>query len=132
MNKKLDLIVIDDDRVIQMQIQQFLEGVDINYEFYSCPEEGFSRLQENGAVICILDYMMPKMTGEELAVKFSEQLLFEKGDMYLYTSKEFNDEERFKMMTLGFKAILQNPMTKEEFLNILDDHGLLNKSLKAA
>ena len=127
----LDLLIIDDDPVMEMHFKQILKGIDINYEFYACPEEGFDRLKQNGAVIFIVDLMMPKLTGEEIAIKFSEEMLFEKGDIYLYTAKEFNDDERFKMLTLGFLKILKKPMKKETFISILDEHGLLNKKAAA-
>lgn len=129
---KPDILVIDDDPVIQMQLKEYLEGTSLICEFYTCPEEGFDKLKVNGARVCILDYMMPRLTGEEIAIKFSEELLFEKGSIYLYTSKEFSDNERFKMLTLGFSEILKKPMTKEKLFQILADNGIAVDSEIAA
>lgn len=131
-DKKPKLIIIDDDPVVEAYFKEALDEIGMEYEYFSDSEFGFERLKENGAVVCIMDYIMPKYTGEELAIKFSEELLFQKGDIYLYTSKEFNDSDRFKMLTLGFKEIIKKPMSKDKLLELLEEHQILPEKKIAA
>ncbi len=69
MKNNFKVILVDDDEDILWINQLILEEVGYSVDVSNDPEEALNRVLSEDYNVAILDYMMPKMKGDELAEK---------------------------------------------------------------
>ena len=117
--KKIDLVIVDDDPIVGKVLMQMLEDFDLNVHFYTDSITALPRIVAERPRLVILDYNMPGLDGHQLIVKFSEALIFQTTSVMLLTSEVLSDIDKIKLMTLGFEKIIRKPITKEALVEIL-------------
>ena len=63
------ILAIDDDRTVLRLIEKAFEGADVELTTVTNAEEGMTLLLKGGIDVCLLDIMLPEMSGLELAKK---------------------------------------------------------------
>jgi len=72
-NKKINVVVIDDEREILSSIERFLVKNDYSVKTYENPLTALSSLPKDTDVV-LLDVMMPQINGLDLLPKLTEKL----------------------------------------------------------
>ena len=68
------ILIIDDDDQLTELLTEFLESYKYDIIIKHTPEEGLKYLEKNEVNIIILDIMLPKMDGLQLAMYLSKEL----------------------------------------------------------
>lgn len=130
-NESVDLVIVDDDPIIGKVLMNMLAGFDLNVHFFDDSVEALPRIIADRPRLVILDYNMPGLDGHQLIVKFSEKLIFQTTSVMLFTAENLNEMEKIKLMTLGFEKIIPKPISKSDFISIIEE-SLGQLKLKAA
>ena len=70
--KKIKILLAEDDVNLGSLLQQYLEAKDYDTQLFADGEEAYKAYMQNDFDLCILDVMMPKRDGFELAKSFDE------------------------------------------------------------
>ncbi len=124
MPKINNIFVIDNDESALKVVESFLKDFPFNIELFTNPNEALDKLESVGPDLIFLDYFMPEMLGSEFMVKVSERLLHNNNwEVYLITSKEFNEEEKMSLLTLGITQIFSKPLKKESLISAINEYS---------
>ena len=119
------ILFVDDDREIANTGKEILESYGYQVESQTCPEEVLEafRNRPDKFDLAIVDLIMPKMTGEELA----EEFMRIRPDIPIILCTG-NDEEIYKERArkIGIKAVIAKPVTGRGLVNAI------KKALKEA
>jgi chemotaxis family two-component system response regulator PixG len=119
--ESVDLVIVDDDPIIGKVLMTMLSGFDLNIHFYDDSVEALPRIVADKPKLVILDYNMPGLDGHQLIVKFSENLIFQTTSVMLFTAEDLSEMEKIKLMTLGFEKIISKPISKSDFIGLMQE-----------
>jgi DNA-binding response OmpR family regulator len=121
----IKILYTEDDPTLAFLTKDNLEQN--NYEVIHCEDgiSGFEAFQKNNFDICILDIMMPKMDGFELATEIRK---LDVDVPIIFLSAKTLKEDRIKGLRLGADDFLVKPFSIEELL--LKIEIFLRRSLK--
>ena len=119
--KKLDLLVIDDEPMMQRIFENLLKGHDFKFSCVTKPEEALKQLKEQKPALVLLDYHMPEMSGRDMIIKISEAHMFGHTRFFLYTSDKLNEDEVIQMRTVGFEGVIQKPIDKKTLVDLIQE-----------
>ncbi|MBC8418057.1 MAG: response regulator [Desulfobacteraceae bacterium] len=126
--KRIRILVVDDDPIIVETIVQALEEDEHDYEVISASDGFEAGLQVNHFKphLLILDIMMPDIKGYEVCRKIKSD--DETKDIKIIVLSAYLDEEKFKKMKeygadLCFSKPLPLPQLKEEVARLLGGTG---------
>ena len=112
------ILFVDDDREIANTGKEILESYGYQVESQTCPEEVLEafRNRPDKFDLAIVDLIMPKMTGEELA----EEFMRIRPDIPIILCTG-NDEEIYKERArkIGIKAVIAKPVTGRGLVNAI-------------
>ena len=115
---KKRLMVIDDSRMMELQIQKLLEGSEFEVAAYC--ENGEEAIECYGAIhpdITTIDIIMPGIDGLETA----RVILEEHPDAKIVMVSSMTDDASLnEAENLGAKGFLNKPITRETLLEVLD------------
>jgi len=120
----VDIILVDDDRIILKLLSQKLEKLGLSVLTFQDSKLGLESIVANKPKVAILDLVMPGYSGSDLAIKLSENLIFQTTTIYLLTASELNDDDRIRLHTLGFDQILKKPFSDADLARIKSEHFL--------
>lgn len=121
MPKIQNIFVVDNNPNDVKTTMAILKNVHAKLMDFTDPNEALEKMADISPDIILLDYYMPKMTGAEFMVKVSERLLQNPNwQVYLVTSKEFDEEEQASMLTLGITKIFHKPLNKDELYQAIE------------
>ena len=121
MPKINNLFIVDNCEVMLKTTSLKFKDQDFKVHTYSNPEEALNAMETTLPEIILLDYFMPEMTGAEFMVKVSERLLQNPNwQVYLITSKDFDEEEQVSMLTLGITKVFKKPVNQEALLAAIE------------
>ena len=114
-NRQHKILVVDDSRVIRMQMQIILENLFFKVYAVGHGEEALGMLKEFPDIrIVITDYSMPVMDGLELTKAIRKE--FNKNDLSILAISANEDEEVSAMfLKSGATDFIKKPFSKEEF-----------------
>ncbi|MDR0960999.1 MAG: response regulator transcription factor [Mediterranea sp.] len=111
MDEKLRILLCEDDENLGMLLREYLQAKGYLAELYPDGEAGFKAFQKNKYDLCVLDVMMPKKDGFELArdIRASNAEI----PIIFLTAKTMKDDilEGFK---IGADDYLTKPFSMEE------------------
>ena len=121
------IFIIDDNQVDLKTLKSYVNQTGYQIYSFASPVEALDKMSNVSPDLIILDYLMPEMNGDEFMIKISERLLQNNDwQVYLVTSKYFDQEEKLSMLTLGITQIFEKPIKKSDLLKSINDF-LANK-----
>ena len=121
------IFIINDNQVDLKTLKSYVNQTGYQIYSFASPVEALDKMSNVSPDLIILDYLMPEMNGDEFMIKISERLLQNNDwQVYLVTSKYFDQEEKLSMLTLGITQIFEKPIKKSDLLKSINDF-LANK-----
>ncbi len=108
-----NILLVEDDLNLGFLLMEFLE--DEGYQVKLCRdgESGLQQVKASGFDLCILDIMLPKMDGYDLARSIKR----ENTDIpFLFLSAKSLKEDRLKGYAIGAEDYLTKPFDEDELL----------------
>jgi len=118
----VDVILVDDDKIILKILSKKLKKLGLSVLTYQDSKLGLESIVANKPKVAILDLVMPGYSGSDLAIKLSENLIFQTTTIYLLTASELNENDRIRLHTLGFDQILKKPFSEADLIRIKSEH----------
>lgn len=131
MTKSLDVLFIDNDHNLVSEYENLANESNCSFKVVTDPKQGLSTILKENPKIVFVEMDMPDVDGLKIAIKFSEEKLFEKSEIFLLSKKEMEEIEHFSVKTLGFSEVIKKPLHKDKLLQILESF-LTNTRSKAA
>ncbi len=111
--KKIKILLAEDDVNLGSLLQQYLEAKNFDTQLYTDGEEAYKAYMQNDFDLCILDVMMPKRDGFELAKSFKS--VNDEIPIIFLTAKVLK-EDVLKGFKLGADDYITKPFNMEELL----------------
>lgn len=114
---KKRIMVVDDSKIMELQIQKLLEGTDYEVAAY-CQngEEAIARYDEVQPDVVTMDIIMPGIDGLETA----QILMYEHDEARVIMISSLGDDEMIQeMYGIGAQGVLFKPLTREALLSAL-------------
>ncbi len=111
--KKIKILLAEDDVNLGSLLQQYLEAKDFDTHLYADGEEAYKAYMQNDFDLCILDVMMPKRDGFELAKSF--KTINDSVPIIFLTAKVLK-EDVLKGFKIGADDYITKPFNMEELL----------------
>ena len=119
MTKSLDVLFIDNDRSMVSEYEKLSNEANCSFMVVTDPKMGLATILKENPKIVFVEMDMPDVDGLKIAIKFSEEKLFEHSQIYLLSKKEMEEIELFSVRTLGFSEVIKKPLKKDKFSKIL-------------
>lgn len=115
---KKQLMVVDDSRIVEMQICKLLEGSDFELAAY-CEngEEAIARYEELRPDVVTMDLIMPGIDGLETAQIILEE--HPEANIVMVSSLEYGDTVH-EAEAIGIKGFLGKPIDRGELIYALE------------
>ena len=110
---KLRILLCEDDESLGMLLSEYLQAKGYDADLYPDGEQGYKAFLKNNYDMCVLDVMMPKMDGFELA-KEIRQVNTEIPIIFL-TAKNLK-EDIFEGFKIGADDYITKPFSMEELV----------------
>ena len=114
---KKKVMVVDDSKVIELQILKLLEGTDFEVVAY-CEngEEAIARYEEVRPDVVTMDIIMPGIDGLEAA----QVLMYEHDEARIVMVSSLGCDDMIQeLYSIGAQAVLFKPLTREALLDAL-------------
>ena len=114
---KKRIMVVDDSRIIELQIRKLLEGSEFEVAAY-CEngEEAIARYDEVKPDVVTMDIIMPGIDGLEAA----QVLMYEHDEAKIIMISSLGDEEMLQeVYGIGAQGVLFKPLNREALLGAL-------------
>ena len=114
---KKRIMVVDDSRIMELQIRKLLEGTDYEVAAY-CEngEDAIARYSEVRPDVVTMDIIMPGIDGLETA----QVLMYEHDEAKIIMISSLGDEEMLQeVYGIGAQGVLFKPLTQEALLAAL-------------
>lgn len=124
------ILIVDDDQTILRLLEYSLKKLGADYEISTAMDslDALNKIENNNFDVVIADYMMPELTGVDLAravrrISPHTQVVL----MTAYGTKGLRDTTEF----LGFDAYLDKPFSLEEIRNVVEQAVELTRQPKS-
>lgn len=107
------ILIIEDDETLGYLLQEFLKSEGFRIERTKDGAEAFARLKKSKFDLCLLDVMMPRMDGFELAQKLRARNDFI--PIIFLTAKSLK-EDKLKAFNIGADDYLIKPVDEDELI----------------
>ena len=110
---KKKVMVVDDSKVIELQIRKLLEGTDFEVAAYC---EAIARYEEVRPDVVTMDIIMPGIDGLEAA----QVLMYEHDEARIVMVSSLGCDDMIQeLYSIGAQAVLFKPLTREALLDAL-------------
>lgn len=118
--KEITILIIDDEASVGKAIKEVLEKDGFTTLVYTHPEHIFSTLKLRPIQAFIIDCMLPKMSGVDVAKKIKESV---PNAIFIFMSGIYQDKSFIKdtFQKTGAKHFLEKPFTLEKILEVVHD-----------
>lgn len=130
MNRKITILVVDDDSKIREMLQAFfaLRSDDFNCIVAADVQQAFLKLSNQDFDIFLIDNVMPGKTGIEFALHLRKSIKYSKAPIILM-SGALVQEDVIKAMEGGLREIIVKPFTLK---NLIDKINPIAKKILAS
>ena len=114
---KKRIMVVDDSRIMELQIRKLLEGTDYGVAAY-CKngEDAIARYDEVQPELVTMDIIMPGIDGLETA----QVLMYEHDEAKVLMISSLGDDDMLQeLYGIGAQGVLFKPLTREALLEAL-------------
>lgn len=123
----LDVLYIDNDQSMVSEYEKMSKEANCSFKVVTDPKVGLETILKENPKIVFVEMDMPDVDGLKIAIKFSEEKLFESSEIYLLSKKHMEEIELFSVRTLGFSEVIQKPLKKDKLLKILKHSTALSR-----
>ena len=109
--KDLRILLCEDDENLGMLLREYLEAKGYNVELYFNGVDGLEAFTDAPYDLCILDVMMPKMDGYDLATRLRE---LDSSVPFVFLTAKTLKEDVKKGFELGADDFISKPFSMEE------------------
>jgi len=113
MSEKFKILLVEDDKNLGILLVDFLEAEGFQLKLCTDGEMALKEFQNNKFDICLLDIMMPKMNGYNLAKEIRIQ---NKNTPIIFITAKSLKEDKLKGYALGADDYITKPFDEEELL----------------
>ncbi|KGN99523.1 transcriptional regulator [Porphyromonas macacae] len=113
MDEHLKVLLCEDDESLGFLLKEFLEVKDFTVDLFTDGQLGADAFSQGKYDICILDVMMPRMDGFELAVRIREQ---SRDVPIIFLSAKSMKADILKGFHVGADDYMTKPFSMEELL----------------
>lgn len=128
MNRKPVVIIVDDDKDIQVLLQKYLNELDFDLICYDDPVEMFENIDRTGCDLMLLDRYFPSTDGFSVVKSLSKNEKFQHVPIVMITGSA-RDRSISDGLDLGVYYYLAKPIMKHTLLSVvkkaLQQHELL-------
>lgn len=110
---KIKILLVEDNLNIGFLTREFLESEGFDVKIYKDGESGLNAFKEHVFDFCILDIMLPKMDGYQVAVEIRKT--HPNIPIIFLTAKNLKDD-KFKGFNLGADDYITKPFDEDELL----------------
>lgn len=111
----ISVLVIDDEEDYRIIIQEVLRGAGMDVRLAKDGEEGLRMLKEAPADIVLVDWMMPRLDGEQFCRAMRAEPKFKDLPVLMLTVKQTADEE-LEALHFGVDDFVVKPFRAPELL----------------
>jgi DNA-binding response OmpR family regulator len=111
----ISVLVIDDEEDYRIIIQEVLRGAGMDVRLAKDGEEGLRMLREGPADIVLVDWMMPRLDGEQFCRAMRADPKFKDLPVLMLTVKQTADEE-LEALHFGVDDFVVKPFRAPELL----------------
>ncbi len=111
--EKVNILLCEDDENLGMLLREYLQSKDYNCDLAPDGEVGFKLFTQNKFDLCVLDVMMPKKDGFELAQDIKR---VNKEIPIIFLTAKTMKEDILKGFKIGADDYLSKPFSMEELL----------------
>ena len=111
MNK--NILLIEDDLHLGYLLMDFLEGEGFDVKLCRDGESGLKQIKINPYHVCILDIMLPKMDGYDLARRIKKET---PTTPFLFLTARSLKEDKLKGYAIGAEDFITKPFDEDELL----------------
>lgn len=118
--KEVTILIIDDEPSVGKAIKEVLDKDGFSTILYTHPEHIFSTIKLRQIHVFIIDCMLPKMSGVEVARKIRENI---PNAIFIFMSGIYQDKSFIKdtFQKTGAKYFLEKPFSLERVLEIVNE-----------
>ena len=113
MKNESRILLVEDDKSMGFLLTTLLEEEGYSVEYCSDGETGLNRYKPNAFDLCILDVMMPKMDGFNLARRLREM---DPQVRFLFLTARSLKEDMLHGFSLGAEDYIRKPFDKDELM----------------
>ena len=110
------ILIADDEEHILGVMIDVLEGAGYEVVGVSDGEQALEKLQNQSFDVALLDVMMPKLNGYQLATKING--LENQPKVIIVTSRNYDKDEK-TLRTVGASAFLPKPFSNKDLLDVV-------------
>ena len=119
---RLKIFVIDDAKFSRLMLLDSIKGLDAEIFEFSEAQLAIDEAQKTGQPnLVLLDYYMKTMNADRYLIKLSEEILLHKTCIFLISSKEWSEEDKFKLSSIGVYKFFTKPFKKGELLEAIKE-----------
>jgi DNA-binding response OmpR family regulator len=111
------VLVVDDEEEFLYQIKRMLERAGLNVATATSGMEALSMLKDISPDLILLDVMMPKMTGWDVAKTIKEMDGFKDATIAMLTVKSELEDKVISLEDSGAAWHITKPIDMEKFVN---------------
>ncbi len=108
-----NILLIEDDLHLGFLLMEYLEGAGFQVKLCRDGESGLKQIKISAYDICILDLMLPKMDGFDLAKRIK---LITPTTPFIFLTARSLKEDKLKGYSLGAEDFITKPFDEEELL----------------
>ena len=112
-NEKLKAVVIDDEEINLLLFEGYIKELGMEVLLFDNSNDGLKYLEQNGADLVYVDYMMPDMDGVELIKKFRK--IHKTTPVIMITSTSDDEALMLQALDVGATEFLTKPIRPFEF-----------------
>ena len=113
MSEPMNILLAEDDPNLGFLLAGFLESKSFNVNLFKDGEEAWNGFTQGTFDFCILDVMMPRMNGFDLAIKIRE--VNQEIPIIMLTAKD-QDEDKLRGFAIGIDDYVTKPFNEEELV----------------
>jgi DNA-binding response OmpR family regulator len=131
-SEKLDVLFIDYDSIIVEQVKSLLTELKVVNFCTDNLNDALSLLDVKCPKVVITGRNLPDLPGENIAIRFSELVMFKDNFIYLLLTQEIEKDEMYALLTLGFNEVFYKTSLKDKITSIVQEKCLRYDGSEAA
>lgn len=116
--KKMKILVIDDNKEITDAISFYFDSIDISYVIANDGREGLHMIKDRDDFdLILLDIAMPEFTGLDIIHELKQDNLLSLKNIVFFTASSLNEQE---LLSQGAKGIIRKPISIDELRQAIE------------